>query len=188
MKEEKTSSKTLGFSLVVAIGFTLLVVYIFLQRAGLLYFLWVAPAAYTATFVVLLWFVAESRNRLILASSIVLCALAVVAATSILTASHGYPVPYQGTVTTCTNKQIPNATSPSGFTGSTQCSNSPAANLTAFVWNLLYWLPVSGLVLFIASARQTGKNISERVGYAIIGLVLLVALLLPLVGIPSIGL
>ncbi len=186
-KEEGTKGKILGYSLIVAVGFTLLVTYVFLQQAGLLYFLWVAPLAYLATLGVLLMFVERSHARLLVVSSIMLGALAIVAVTSVLTVSHGYPVSYQGAVTSCTTVKIPNATSPWGYTYEGQCSTSPTASAAAFAWNFLYWLPVSGLVLFTIQTSRTGKSASERAGYAVIGLVLLVALLLPLVGIPSVG-
>ncbi len=186
-KEEGTNSKILGYSLIVAVGFTLIVAYVFLQQAGLLYLLWVAPLAYLATLAVLLMFVERSHARLLVLSSIIIGALTIVAVTSVLTVSHGYPMSYQETVTSCTTVKIPNATSPSGYTYGSQCSTSPTASVTAFAWNFLYWLPVSGLVLFTVQTSRTGKSASERAGYAVIGLVLLVALLLPLVGIPSVG-
>ncbi len=186
-KEEMTSNKTLGYSLILAAGFALLVVYVFLQKGGFLYFFLVAPFAYIAAFGVLLMFVEESRRRLVLVSSIILGSLAIVAVTSVVTISHGYPVSYQGTVTSCTDVRIPNATSPWGYTYGSQCSTSPTVTATAFAWNFLYWLPVSGLVLFTIPTWRKDKSVSERAGYAVIGLVLLVALLLPLVGIPSVG-
>ncbi len=192
MGDEKANSRILGYSLIAAAGFGLLVAYVFIERAGLLYFFWVLPYAYIATFGVLLTFVAGSQRRLLVVSSILLSALALVAVTSVLTVSHGYPFPYQSQfqTTLCTEVHIPNATSPWGYTNGTQCSTSPPTTATigtAFLWNYLYWLPVSGLALFTFPTWRNGKSVSERAGYAVIGLILLVALLLPLVGIPSVG-
>jgi len=188
MKDGNTDHRTLGYSLVFAAGFTLLVAYIFLQGAGLIYYFVVIPYAYMATFAVLLLFVTGAKKRLFVISYIVVGALVVVAVTSVFTVAHGYPVSYQTYNTSCTNIEIPNATSPWGYTDSSQCSTSPAASATSFLWNYLYWLPVSGLALFALPTWRQDKSPSERAGYAIIGLVLMVALLLPLIGIPTPGL
>jgi hypothetical protein len=184
----ESHGRTLGCSLAVAAGFILLVAYIFLERAGLLYYLWVAPIAYLATFVVLVIFFAESDRRLLLLSLAVLGTLAIVATTAAVTRSHGYPISYQGLATSCSTVKVPNATSPWGYTDSGQCSTTPTANAASFLWNFLYWLPVSGLALFTLPTWREEKAASEKAGYAILGLVLLAALLLPLVGIPSVGL
>ncbi len=186
-KEEKTDGNVLGYSLILAAGFVLLVAYVFLERAELIYFVFVTPYAYIAAFAVLLTFVVHSQKRLVLTSSIILGALAVVAVTSVFTVPHGYPVPYQNSVTSCTNVRIPNATSPWGYTYGSQCSTSPTATVTSFLWNFLYWLPVSGLALFTMPSWRKNKSVSEKAGYSIIGLILLMALLLPLAGIPSVG-
>ncbi len=192
MGDEKANSRILGYSLISAAGFVLFIAYVFIDKAGLLYFFWVLPFAYIATFIALLTFVAESRGRLLVVSSILLSTLAVVAVISVLTVSRGYPFPYQSQfqTTSCTEVQIPNATSPSGHTNGTQCSTSPPTTETsslAFLWNYFYWLPVSGLAMFTIPTWRKGKNVSERAGYAVIGLVLMTALILPLIGIPFVG-
>ena len=188
MKEEKAKNRILTYSLIVAVGFALLVAYIFIDKAGILYLFWVSPFAYIATGFLLLGFVTESRRRLLVVSSILLGALAAVAVTSAFTVPHGYPVSFQAYTTSCTNVEIPNATSPWGYTNSSQCLTSPTTHTIAFLWNFLYWLPVSGLALFTVPIWRRSKSASEKAGYSIIGLTLIVALLLPLVGIPTVGL
>lgn len=188
MKEERPKARILTYSLVVAVGFALLVAYVFIDKAGILYLFWVSPFAYIATSALLLGFVAQSRRRLVVMSSILLGALAAVAVTSAFTVPHGYPVSYQTYTTSCTNVQIPNATSPWGYTNSSECLTNPTTYTIAFFWNFLYWLPVSGLALFTMPTWRRTKSASEKAGYSVLGLLLIVALLLPLVGIPTVGL
>ena len=184
---ERKGGKFLLSSLALATGFGALVSYVFLAKAGLLYFLWVLPFAYICTAVLLFGFVAGAPRPLVAASSIVLGALAIVAVTSVLASSHGYPAQYQTSFTSCSNVQTPNATSPWGYTDSSRCSTSPVDSAVALLWNFGYWLPVSGLVVYVLPSVRRGESTSERAGHAVVGLILLVALLLPLVGIPSVG-
>lgn len=64
MQERRPRCNVLGYTLLGALGFMALVAYVYLQRVGLLYFLFVLPFAYLLTAVVLLTFVVESHRRL----------------------------------------------------------------------------------------------------------------------------
>lgn len=188
MAERKDGSRFLLSSLALAAGFALLVSYVFLARAGLLYYLWVLPFAYVGTVSVLIGFVAGSRRRALAVSLIFVGALSIVGVTTALTASHGYPAPYETTFTSCTSVQLPNATSPWGYTYGSRCTSTPADSAMAFLWNFAYWLPVSGLALYSLPAWRKGEGAPAKAGHLVIGLVLLGALLLPLTGIPTAGL
>ncbi len=178
--------RLLSYSIVSATGFTLLVAWIIFSNAGLAYYIYVLPVAYLATFAVLASFIASSRKTLRLITAMLVGAALITGVTVAATASHGYPVGYsaQGFNTSCTQVKVQNATSPLGYTNSTLCSSTPtsSSSVQSLGLDFLYWLPVSGLVLSAVTAYRREQSTSERTGYAVFSLILLVALLLPISG------
>ncbi|MGI0085714.1 MAG: hypothetical protein ACREBQ_11605, partial [Nitrososphaerales archaeon] len=56
------------------------------------------------------------------------------------TAGNGYPVQGNQIGLTCTNIQFPNATSPSGFTNGSRCTNNSYYSDLSFAYNTIFWL------------------------------------------------
>ncbi len=182
----------LGYSLLTASAFALLVAWIVSSGAGLVYFIYVLPVAYLITFGMLAVFVTSSRRRLGAVAMILVGALLITGVTVAFTASHGYPIAYnsQGFSTSCTEVKVQNATSPSGYTNSTVCSSTPTSSSSAqsFVLDFLYWLPISGLTLYTLPGSRRYQSSAEQAGYTVFCLVLLAALILPITGLlPVVG-
>jgi len=179
-------TKKLGYSIASAAGFVLLVSWTIYSKWGLVYFLYALPIAYLTTLVVLVPFVASSRKSFRLLLLLLAGAGLITGASVALTASHGYPLAYNYPANSgsCTTVKVQNASSPYGYTNSTACTS--AATTTTSVGNLvlnyLYWLPVSGLVLYAVPPYREKQSVSEMTGQAIFGMILLAALLLPLTG------
>lgn len=77
----------------------------------------------------------------------------------IATAGNGSPIQGDQTTYSCTNIQIPNATSPTGFTGGSSCTSSPYYDGSTIWYNVVFWTPLVGAMIYampswIEPARQ----------------------------------
>lgn len=172
----------LWFAFTVASGFSLFSAYAILEGAGVLYLLFLLPAAYLVTVIMVVLLVGGSDKPLLLGTTILLGAGAIVAATSLLAPNHGYPVAYSLYSTSCVQVKIANATSPWGYTYGSSCRTSLASLPASFVSNFLYWLPISGLVVYSLPSSRVKRSPTDKAAFAILGGVMIVALMLPLTG------
>ena len=170
-------------SLFVAAGFSLFSVYIVVEVAGLLYLLLFLPMAYLAVLAMVVLFVLDSGKRWVLACYILLGAVVIAGGASLVTPNHGYPTPFNTYENVCTTERAGNATAPPGVTQyNTTCTSVPSVSPASFGWNVLYWLPISGLVVYSLPSFRVGRSRSDKAAFVLTGGVLIVALLLPLSG------
>jgi hypothetical protein len=174
----------LWVSLTVAAGFALFSAYVIIAKLGLLYLVAFLPMAYLVVFAMVVLFVFDSGRGRVLATYILLGALIIVVAASLATPGHGYPVALNTSANVCTTVKAVNATAPPGVTQyNTTCTSVPSTSLASFGWNILYWLPISGLVVYSLPGLRAERSRSDKVAFALIGAVLIVSLLLPLTGV-----
>lgn len=107
----------------------------------------------------------KGRGRLAYASLIVVVTAAVLLSSYLLTSGNGMPVQGNFVSSTCTNVQIPNATSPSGFVYGSKCASSPFYNPTSILYNTVFWTPIVGSLIFAMPALfdQAKRNIVSSI-------------------------
>lgn len=100
--------------------------------------------------------------------------LSIVAGTAIilfsvyaLSAGNGYPTQGNQIGYTCTNAQIPNATSPGGYTNGTRCTNYSYYSDLSIAYNTIFWFPLVGAVIYampvwIDPVERNASKITSR--------------------------
>ncbi|MGA2663601.1 MAG: hypothetical protein ABSF83_01475 [Nitrososphaerales archaeon] len=99
------------------------------------------------------------RGRLTYLLMVVSVTAAVVLLGYLATAGNGSPEQGSQVSYSCTSVQIPNATSPSGFTSGSQCTGSPYYNGQSVLYNVAFWTPLVGsLVYAMPSWIEPGRR------------------------------
>ena len=89
----------------------------------------------------------------------IILAASVILAVYVATAGNGSPVQGDQTTTSCTNIQITNSTSPTGFTGGTSCTSSPYYSDSSIWYNVVFWTPLVGALIYaMPSWIEPGKR------------------------------
>ena len=79
---------------------------------------------------------------------IVLGAALVLTSVYVITDGNGSPLQGNQVSTSCFNVQVPNGTSPSGFTGQIRCTSSPYYDSSTIWYNLAFWIPFVGSMVY----------------------------------------
>ena len=127
----------------------------------------VGGVAYFSAICLLFFGLGMTRERLPYILMIVIGTAAVLLAAYSLTGGNGSPVHGNQISTSCYNVQIPNSTSPSGFTNASKCTNTPYYNDTSVLYNVAFWTPLIGALVYAmpswiqAGQRNTASSISR---------------------------
>ena len=88
------------------------------------------------------------RGRLSYLLVVVSGIVTVVLLAYLTTGGNGSPVQGSQVSYSCTAIQVPNATSPTGFTGGIKCTGSPYYNGSSVLYNVAFWTPIVGSIVY----------------------------------------
>lgn len=91
---------------------------------------------------------AKGRKRLAYLILLVACTTSVMLWAYVSTGGNGTPAQGSQVSYTCSNVQIPNATSPTGYTNGTKCSGNSYYDITSIAYNLAFWAPLIGSMIY----------------------------------------
>ncbi|MDG6996893.1 MAG: hypothetical protein JRN52_13310 [Nitrososphaerota archaeon] len=91
---------------------------------------------------------AKGRGRWTYLMLLVACTTSVMLWAYLSTAGNGTPIQGSQISYTCSNVQIPNATSPTGYTNGTKCIGNSYYDATSIVYNIAFWSPLMGAILY----------------------------------------
>jgi fatty acid desaturase len=185
--KQNSDRKFFEYSLAAAVFFYLFVAYVYLAQGGLLYFFFVFPLAVIATGAVIIVFIISPPNRLKKLLYVAGGATFFVVVFSVLPLFHGYPVSNYVTSYNCFTTPVVNATYPSYTYTTTVCPSSTSTfSLSNALWDLFFWLGISGLVSFaVFSWTNKEKSVYYKVGRSLVAAILLTALTLLVLGVPT---
>ncbi len=192
MKKAKPSTRPLKLTIIgVAIYIAILIV--FDDPMGFSGFLAPAFVFLFAVFFVLVKSAGLERKKgLVFATVIVSLSAILFFASYFATQGSGLPWPVSNSYANenCQNAQIPNATSPSGYTNGTVCtSGSGIFSLSPFgiFIDYIYWLPIVGLGIYAMPIWKKEDSMPNKISRNLAGSTIAAALLLPQVGLHSNG-
>ena len=172
----------------VGIVFLFVLLVVFDDPEGLVHPLLITSIFLFSTFFVFSKIIHTERRKKLLAISIVfLLPLLMFFASYSATGNSGLPSPMYSTSIqqNCQNVQIPNSTSPTGFTNGTRCTQgSILSSLNPFsvFIDYIYWIPITALVIFAAPVWKRDDSLSDKASRNILGAAFAAFLLLPIVG------
>lgn len=143
----RADKRNLKYTLVIVAIFSAFVVYSD-ESSGFGPFI-VGSIAFLSSLGMLFAGVGFSKRRSTYLLSIVAGTAIILFAVYALTAGNGSPALGNQIGYTCTNAQIPNATSPSGFTNGSICTNnSYYSDFLSVAYNTIFWFPLVGAVIY----------------------------------------
>ncbi|GEM_PF-4704170 len=112
----------------------------------------------------------RSRRKLVATSLILGISMGLFFASYFATHYSGFPAQvYQySTEVTCRNIQIPNSTSPSGYTNGSQCTTSITYTLNvytilAIASDYIFWIPVVGLIIYSIPVWRSSDSLLHKI-------------------------
>jgi len=192
MSNPKPSHWRLMLSSVGAVGFFAVLAFLHgEQGSALFYDFWVVPYLYLGILILLTSFLTKTPRARTFLATVLVGVLITMGIGFAFTPERGYPAGSVGEsyVVTCTTGIYTNSsyTYSSTFTGCNSVDTGTVIQPTGIALNFLFWVPVSGLVAFAMPTWRKGEAQEAQLTRSIYTATLLVAVVVPVLGILPVG-